>query len=284
MKAIPFKVVKDIRSSILRQTDTGPYFYDRLHYHPEFQITSIVKGNGMLYGGANTRSFSSGDVLIFGENMPHLLKNSAEYYGSSSPGVLSYSLFFRRDCFGADFFQIPEMKRLERFLSEARRGCLYRDDQMLQRKLLEIRSLSGERLVLGFLEFLSLAMERNWEYLNESVYCLSLDEKVGGRLNSILQFTFANLTEKIHITDVAAVANLSPSQFSRYFKRHTGKSYIQFLNEVRIEEACRLLSESDDTVEAICYTAGFQNVSNFNRCFKAVKGETPRAYRKRYVG
>jgi transcriptional regulator GlxA family with amidase domain len=111
-----------------------------------------------------------------------------------------------------------------------------------------------------------------------------LVENEEGRMNTILEFTFRESRRRIYLDEVARLANLSVEAFCRYFKLHTRKTYVNFLNEVRISHACRLLIQGNFTVERVCYETGFNNVSNFNRIFKRVTGKTPLAYRSQATG
>jgi len=279
MRAIPFKIPKEDYNSIKVQIDHGPHFYDKLHYHKEVQVTVIVKGTGIVYGGNNMRKFGPNDVIVFGANIPHLLKNGPLYYTDDSPGVLSYTLFFDQETFGGGLFKIKEMSDISNFLHNSKRGVIVRNLEIAD-KITTAIDYQNEDLVISLLDILRKISKDNYAYINNELYNLSLDETVGNRLNDILEFTFNNIHQKIQIESVAQVANLSRSQFSRYFKTHTGKSYVQFLNELRIENACALLLEKSDNIETVCYQTGFQNVSNFNRIFKRIKGLSPKEYRK----
>lgn len=279
MKAIPFKIAKEDHNSIKVQIDQGSHFYDKLHYHTEVQLTAIIKGTGIVYGGNSMQKFGPGDIILFGANIPHLLKNGSSYYSDNSPGVLSYSIFFDQETFGGGLFKIREMSKTYKLLDTATRGLIL-NDLMIKDMISSAIKLNNEELVISLLQILNRIEKSNCTYINNELYNLSLDENVGSRLNDILEFTFANIDQKIQIESVAKKANLSKSQFSRYFKIHTGKSYVQFLNELRIEQVCALLLEEKDNIENICYKVGFQNVSNFNRIFKRVKGVSPKGYRK----
>ncbi len=281
MKAIPFKIAKEDHNSIKVQIDEGAYFYDKLHYHPEVQVTAIFKGTGIVYGGNNMCKFGPGDIIVFGAQIPHLLKNGSSYYSDDSPGVLSYSLFFDKDKFGGGLFKIREMANISNLLDNATRGIVLNDPN-LNKKIASAVNLKNEDLVILLLDVLRSIEQSRLDYINNEIYNLSLDENVGSRLNKILEYTFSHIDQKIHIESVAQKANLSKSQFSRYFKTHTGKSYVQFLNELRVENACTLLLEEKENIETICYRVGFNNVSNFNRIFKKVKNITPKGYKKRH--
>ena len=277
-KAIPFKIQKSKNHALLVQVDEGPYFYDQLHYHPEFQITAIIKGEGLFYAGNNMSDFTDTEVLMIGANVPHLLKNSI----GVNQEVKGISLFFDDFSFGKHFFDINELSNIKSLLLDSNRVIKITGDlkAVINNKILSTVSLEKEQLIITFLEILSLIYQADKTYINEQQYQLLLNENEGGRLNEVLAYTFKQVKQEITIEQVAKIAYLSRSQFSSFFKLHTGKTYIQFLNELRIENACILLRNGNFTIEQICYEVGFQNVSNFVRQFKKVKNVTPSNYRK----
>ena len=284
-KPIPFKIQKSDDHALLVQIDQGPYFYNQLHYHPEFQITAILKGEGIFYAGNNMSAFEENDVFIVGANIPHLLKCSKQYHSKNSPGVKGISLFFNEYSFGKHFFEIKEMEGIQSLLHETNRvikinGAL---KETIYTKIIETPSMKNEKLIITFLEILSLLKQAEKTYLNSEQYNLILNSNEGGRLNEVLDYTFQNFKQEIKIEQIAKIAFLSRSQFSYFFKLHTGKTYIQFVNELRIENACILLKNKQRTIEQICYEVGFQNVSNFTRHFKKIKGVTPSKYRKSWI-
>ncbi|MEL7118053.1 MAG: AraC family transcriptional regulator [Bacteroidota bacterium] len=284
-KPIPFKIPKSDNHALWVQVDDGSYFYPQLHYHPEFQLTAIVKGEGIFYAGNNMTSFEEGDVLITGPNIPHLLKNSELYWGEESPGVKGVLLFFDEYSFGNQFFDLKEMRQLKAFLKDCNRVFKAEGEfkKQIFQKIITCTTLKNETLVINFLEILSLLNKSDKYFLNNEQYRLILNENEGDRLNKVLEYTFQNYAQDIMIEDVAKIAFLSRSQFSYFFKLHTGKTYIQFLNDLRIENACILLKNTKHTIEQICYEVGFKNVSNFVRQFKKSKACTPSVYRKSWI-
>ncbi len=284
-KPIPFKIQKSDNHALLVQVDEMPYFYNQLHYHPEFQITAIAKGEGIFYAGNSMSAFEEKDVFVVGTNVPHLLKCSEVYYADRSPGVRGISLFFDELSFGKQFFEIKEMQGLQTLLRESNRiikvgGAL---KAAIFEKIMATPTLQDEQLIIAFLEILSLLRQAEKNYLNTEQYHLILNNHEGGRLNEVLEYTFQHFKQEIKIEQIAKIAFLSRSQFSYFFKLHTGKTYIQFVNELRIENACILLKNNRYTIEQICYEVGFQNVSNFSRHFKKIKGITPSKYRKSWT-
>lgn len=281
MKPIYFKIPKTTNASVRVQLESGPHFYDRLHYHPEYQITRIEKGEGIFFGGAGMVKFRPGDIFFIGHNTPHLIKSSKEYYREDSPGISAVSLFFSRNSFGEDFFEIPEMALVRDLLQSAGRVLKVNslENDRLADLLVKMKEVSSQKIVILMLQILDTFLISEKEYLNTELHEYELKEARFDQLNKVLNYTFSKASENITIEEVAKEASLSRSQFSRYFKERTGKTYINFLNDLRIENACTQLMDSKNTIEQICYDVGFQNISNFNRQFRKNKKMTPREYR-----
>lgn len=281
-RPISFKIPKSPRDGLRVQVDEGPTFYPRLHFHPEFQITAIIRGEGHFYAGNNLTDFASGDVFFIGADVPHLLKCTGSFATDQSLSVKSVSLFFDRQTFGPRFFDLREMQRLNAFLKDARRVIKVSDSSKstLHQKIVSATELAAEELIINLLQVLSIANQAKPYYLNSKQYRPIAAEVESSRMNEVLEFTFNNYHQDITIDTIAGIACLSRSQFSSFFKLHTGKTYIRFLNDLRIENACSRLKNASVTVEQVCYEVGFKNVSNFTRQFRQLKGTTPSGYRQ----
>ncbi len=287
MKAIPFRIPKASETSIRIQVDEGDHFYSRLHYHPEFQITAVVKGEGLLHVGSSFAHFQDGDVFVIGGQVPHLFKSTPTYFSEDSPGVHAVSLFFHRHSFGPSFFALPELKSVRVLLDRASRGIkLAKEnrDHMFQKIMSLAQSEGFSRLREFWMLLDEMAESSQLEFINSTVYALQSHEAKGDRMNRIFQYSISHMGKPISVSEIADIAHLSTSQFSRYFKLHTGKTYIQFLTEMRVESACTQLQVDDRSIEAIAHDVGFANLSNFNRQFRRLKGLTPSAYRKKTIG
>jgi AraC-like DNA-binding protein len=282
MRPIPFEIPKTSSKGLRFQVDEGKSFYNKFHYHTEFQLTAIEKGSGILHGGNNMVQFKPGDVFLLGENLPHIFKNSPEYYTYDSPGVLSYSIFFQKSSFGQPFFEMYELEDLIHLLNLAKHGIKV-SGQHKSTLFFQIKSFhrnKKSKAIIQFLSLLSIISESDVSLINEAPFEHDINLTKDKRLNDILNYTFQNQHKPIAIEEVAEVAGLSRSQFSRFFKIRTGKTYIEFLNELRVESACTLLASINNKIDHICYDVGFQNLSHFNRIFKRIKGVSPSTYRK----
>lgn len=283
-RIVAFNVPQTANEIVRVQIDKVPHFYDQLHQHPEIQIMWIEEGEGTLVAGDFVGRFQPGEVYVIGGGLPHVFRCDPEYYRNGLY-ARSTSLYFNEKYFGLELWNAHDLLRVRELAETSRRGIHVPSDAAipLTRCMQRIASSNGLPRLVAFFELLHLLT------VNESVRKLSLAlgrllEDEEGRMNTILGFTFRESRRKIYLEEVAELANLSVEAFCRYFKIHTRKTYVSFLNEVRVSHACRLLIQRDLSVEQVCYETGFNNVSNFNRIFKRVTGKTPLAYRAQAVG
>ncbi len=284
MKVLPFKIPKTERESFRVQIDESPYFYDTLHNHAEIQITLLVKSEGTLICGDYVGNFNEGDLFIIGADQPHVLRNNKEYYNETSEGAYAISLFFDKNSFGREFFGLPEVDILHSFLNRTQRGLKFSD--RIRDKIKPIMFSIEHQIGLDrFIEMLKvlqiLAETEEYEFLASANEIKDYDEKEGKRMNQIFQFTMKEYYRDITLEEVSGLANMTPNAFCRYFKQRTRKTYVNFLNEIRIANACKLLGNKDLTVAQVCYQSGFNNLSHFNRNFKKIQGSSPSEYAKR---
>jgi len=225
------------------------------------------------------------DVFIIGEHVLHLFQCSSFYQSEQSHGVLAVLLFFDKFSFGKQFFEIAEMKQIQDLLFDANQ--VIKVDGPAKDAIFDLimstRFIQNEELIIVFLKILSLIRQADKTYINNEQYNLILNNNEGDRMNDVLNYSLNNYQEEITIDQISKVAFLSRSQFSYFFKLHTGKTYIQFLNELRIENACILLKSNHLSIDQICYEVGFKNVSNYTRHFKKTKNVTPSQFRKSWI-
>jgi len=282
MKALPFKIPKTADSSIQVQVDHQPYFYDTLHQHPETQITLIVSGTGTIFQGEYIGDYKSGDVFVIGANVPHVLRSDISHYQQSESTSHAISVFFDDQSFGSSFFDLPELSELRILLHQSIRGIrlIAAAKKSVGQTLMDMTEMSGLSSIISLLSVLNtIANSKDLHYLSKEFTPYVIDENEGIRLNEIFQFTIKQHHRQIKLEEVASMANMTTSAFCRYFKLRTRKTYITFLNEVRIAQACKLLINEDLTIAQICYECGFSNLSHFNRVFKHLNKVSPKVYR-----
>jgi len=282
MKVIPFNIPKTTQEAFRLQVDNVPYLYDKLHQHPETQIMLIEKGEGTLIAGDYVGRFGAGDLFLIGSNQPHVFRNDPEYYQVKNKlNVKAVSLYFDEKYAGESFWLLDEMQSVHQFLLRA--GIGYRIEGTLRAELtsliLELTKSKGiQKLILFFQLLKQLSESKELKQLSIKPTQNIFSHSEGKRMNDILQFTLNHSDRKIKIEEVAEIANLSPEAFCRYFKLRTRKTYTNFLNEVRISNACKMLIEKEKNIQEICYEVGFSNLSHFNRTFKKITHKTPKGY------
>lgn len=264
--------------------DVVPNFGTIWHYHPEIELHYLIKGNGIRFIGENINNFEEGELILLGPNIPHTWKcnlnqNKDEY-------VEALVLHLHPEALGLSFLAIPEAKKIQKIFSLANQGLLYHSDTKakavsIMRKIQKSTGLNKIILLLKLLNVLSLSSE--YEIISSQYDTSKLNKTDEKRLNKILNYTFSNFKNKICIEDMAELSNLSVTSFCRYFKTTTQKSYFDFLTEIRINYACRLLVQSEQPVKSIAEESGFDNTSNFYRHFKRFKNSTPNDYKKNYL-
>ena len=282
MKVLSFSVPKISRQAFRFQDDQLPYFYDKLHQHSEIQIMLILKGEGTLIAGDYVGRFEPGELYIIGSGQAHVFRNDDIYYQPKSKlKAHSYSLYFDENYFGEHFWQLDEWESVRDFSKRAERGLKLTGTtkEAVTNLVQQIRQQKGLDKLLLFLQILNkLTTTKDLKALSVSSHNPDYSHREGKRMNEILLFTFRESHRKIYIHEAADVANLSTEAFCRYFKMRTRKTYTNFLNEVRISNACKLIIQKDLSIQEICWHAGFSNLSNFNRIFRKVTGKTPSAY------
>ena len=280
MKVFPFKVPKSVEDSLIYQEDHELVFYDKLHQHEEIQISLIEHGEGTLIVGDTINSFSAGDIIVIGSNIPHVFR-SDNAAGSKIPSFM-ISLFFKRGSFGANFFDLPEFNEIDPFFLSSENGFRVQSKKKrLRKQMLELKDqtkLNRFKSFIGILIHLSNAKKKKLSsFINKKKYT----ENEGKRISDVFEYVMKNYNNNISLEEVANIVHMSRNAFCRYFKNRTNKTFFQFLIEIRIENACKLLSKNKEvSIKEISYKCGFNNISNFNRKFKEIKGVTPSDYRK----
>ncbi len=257
---------------------TGKRFEAPYHYHPELELTCILRSTGHRFVGDSVEPFRSGDVVLLGSNLPHVWLNPSGCRQAETVFVQ-----FLPDFLGAGFFDLPEFHVVRRLLQRADRGVVF---SVATRKkvsvLLEaLEKMKGTPRLVALLEVLAvLASDRGARPLCSPRYAPSHDATSGEKINAVYRHLAANFRETIFQAEVARSVGLSPAAFSRFFRRATGRGFTETLNDVRLGHACEMLRETDRTVAEICYECGFENLANFNRQFRRRHGLSPREWRR----
>ncbi|MBP93168.1 MAG: AraC family transcriptional regulator [Flavobacteriaceae bacterium] len=278
MKVLPFKIPKPERDAFVFQADYELAFYDKLHQHEEIQFSIILEGEGTLIVGDTVNFYSKNDILILDSHMPHVFKSDV----TSCKHSHMLSLFFTKESFGTDFFNLEELQELQPFFKRSKHGFKVTSHKKVLKELfLKLESSSKLERFIILLQTMKIATKANYQSLSSFVYNKKYSDNEGKRMRDVLAFTMNQYTTDITLDAVAEVSNMTKNAFCKYFKKRTNKTYFQFLNELRIENACKLMqTQIDSSISEIAFQSGFNNISNFNRQFKLIKGKSPNTYRK----
>lgn len=278
MKVLPFKIPKAQNIGLIYQEDKAQYFYNQLHQHEDIQLCAIIKGEGTLIVGDTINDYKTGDVLIIGSDLPHVFKSDATNIKES----FMISLFFTEHSFGKDFFSLDDFKELTSFFKKSMSGFkLLSNQQKIQKRFLSLQNATNLERFIGLFDILRLIERSKNKTLADFVYPKKYSDNEGKRMRDVMDFTIHHYDKNIDLDEISSKANMTPNAFCRYFKQRTNKTYFSFLNELRVEHACKLLTGNKGlSISEIAYQCGFKNLSNFNRKFKEVKNTTPSKYRK----
>jgi AraC-like DNA-binding protein len=252
------------------------------HYHPEYELTLIVRGQGIRFVGDHLERFEEGDLVLIGKNLAHTWKSDPVNVHGPSEAIVAQ---FREDFLGELFLKLPEMIPVRSLLQQAARGIKVTGASraVLADQMKQMYALQGAARLLHLLSLLtSLAETEDAVFLASEGYCNHKVESDSERLNTVYGYIMTNFQKPIRLTDVAEMAHMSPTAFSRYFTQRTRKSFSQFLIEKKVGYACRLLIGRDLSILQICYECGFQNVSSFNKQFKKITSLTPKQYQQNF--
>ncbi|WP_299664655.1 AraC family transcriptional regulator [uncultured Polaribacter sp.] len=278
MRVLPFKIPKPEQGALVFQVDNSDTFYDKFHQHEEIQISFIVEGEGTLVVGNSINHYSKGDIIIIGSFLPHVLKSDTK----TSKISHMLTLFFTKSDFGNQFFDLEELKELASFFKRAKHGFKVTSNLKLIEKLFfKLEKASKLNRFLILLQLLKITSKATYKSLSTFIYDKKYTDNEGYRMRNVFEFTMNNFEKEITLEEIAEVANMTKNAFCKYFKKRTNKTYFQFLNELRIENACKLLlSNKDLSIIQIAEASGFNNMSNFNRQFKSIKKKKPSEFKK----
>jgi AraC-like DNA-binding protein len=262
-----------------------PLFPFQWHYHPEYELTLILEGAGKRMVGDSYEYFSPGDLVLLGPGLPHTWVSE----GASAAVVVQFS-----DTFITPLLQYAECERIRKLLMRSAVGLCFParavrggakppaagGNTALGELVRQLPGKRGVARITGLLEVLQALAIATAQPLASSYFQPARGRKAEGRINKVCQYIQKHSSEDVSLQKIASLVNLSESAFCKFFKRTTGKTFSDYLVDIRVGHACHLLSESDDTISEIAYQAGFDSLTYFNRVFLRKKGLRPREFRK----
>ena len=273
----------DASSLIVREIRV-PFFSAPWHYHPEYELTWIVRGKGNRFVGDHFEPFEDNDLVFLGANLPH-------YWVTSEPAQKrqDYSqavvIQFRHDFLGGDIFHKPELAAIATFLKQSHRGLKLTGSPAtpVHQKMRRMVSLDSMHRLLLLLEILCDLSQSASRPLARQHYQPSLNLQQNERLRSVFDYVMDHIDQDIEQARVARQLGMSPPSFSRFFKNVTGKTFAAFVNELRISNVRKQLIETDKAITTIAFECGYSNLSNFNRHFQKLNNMAPRQYRQAFL-
>ncbi|HSM46399.1 MAG TPA: AraC family transcriptional regulator [Draconibacterium sp.] len=276
------------RSAVKVKLREMPHFTYPWHFHPEYEILYVIDGSGTSFVADSIEEFQSGDLALIGSTLPHFWRSDEKYLNSEGKLKVKYIVIqFPTGFLKDEIANYPEYHLIGDLLERASRGIRFSADfaRGIEKKITRLSKSNGFERIIHLQELLqALAKTQDYKLLAGELYQHENLTFTNFRLTKVLQFLNTNYQRKIELETVADIANLHPAAFCRFFKEKTGKSLSEYLNDMRIGYACRLIIEGKLSVSQISYESGFNNLSNFNRTFKRHAKMTPTEYFQRFHG
>jgi AraC-like DNA-binding protein len=280
------KVLKGPDRSFSVRRDLFP-INNRWHYHAEIELIHIKKGEGTQFIGDSIKRFKAGDVILVGPNLPHYWRFDDVYYEENTKAIADIRVaHFNENFWGPQFLELPENLCIKTVLEKARRGLQItgKTRQKVAELLEELQEIDGPQRIVLLIEALTqIASAKQLVPLSSMGFQPDLVDAEKDRINAIYEYSIRNFKRKIQLEEIAEVANISPNSFCRYFKSRTRKTYSQFLIELRVGHACKLLIENNHCLKRLCYESGFNNFTSFHKYFKLITGKSPLVYQREFV-
>ncbi len=251
---------------------------DFWHFHPEYEIVYITNGSGKRHIGNHISYYEEGDLIFLGPNLPHL-----SFTDDILEAHTEVVVQLRSDFLGADLWEKPEFWLIRQLFERARQGLSFsgKIKKEVGQSLLQLNELPSFERVVELLRILQqLATAEEYKLLQATGFALETNAQDRQRISAIYAYVEDHFQQNIALDDMAGEVSMTVPAFCRYFKKMTGKTFTQFVNEYRVAHASRLLANGAESISSICFDSGFNNFSHFNKQFKTITGKSPTAYRK----
>lgn len=246
-----------------------------VHCHPEYELNLVLNSKGKRIIGDSIKEYQHPDMVLIGQNTPHAWTGHEE-------GAHVVTIQFHVDFLSEKTLSRKLTLPIKELLERSKMGVLFSPETTasMTDRILSLTEIQGFDSLLEFLSILyDLSISRNQLILSSSSYVEQFNTSKSRRIKMVNQFLHENLANQIRINDVAELVSMAPSAFSHFFKKRTQRSFSDYLTDLRIGKAAKMLIETEKNISEICFESGFNNVSNFNRSFKTQKGCTPSEFR-----
>lgn len=260
-----------------------PEFPFNWHYHPEFELTLTLNSAGMRFVGDSVENYGDGDLVLLGPNLPHAWQSHGLI---NAPGVhRAVVCWFTRDWIEGLIALTPELSAITPLLVESGHGICFGEDALAKvgERLATLHKIAPEQQILTLLGVLvDLARVSDRRPLSAGEVTASNAPRDRARMQRVLNHIHAHYTGTISIKPLSEIAHLSDSQLQRLFKRSTRMTISQYIGQLRVGGACRLLAQTDLSLARIAEETGFSDAAHFSRQFRAARGMTPGDYRRQF--
>lgn len=283
MKLITEKLTLEASYSFVLQKDVYPFYPTPWHCHPEYELVLVLKSSGVRTVGDSVEGFTDGDLVFIGPNLPHCYQNDPIYYrnikGLTAEAIV---IHFDEDFLGKQFFHLPEMTTVQQLFKKSKLGfkVIGNTRKQIGKMMKDMSAQTGYQRILSLLNIINLlAHTEEYTLLVKPGYVDYSGIENNGQLEIVNTYIMENFRREISLPEIAEIANMSIPSFCRFFKAITRKTFSEYITDLRIGYACRLLAEDKYNISQICYESGFNTLSNFNRQFKKLKFKTPLQYK-----
>ncbi len=264
----------------------GPYFDPTFHFHPEYQLFLVLKGRGIRFIGDTMKPFKEGDLIFTGPNLPHVWRSDNSYFNKKDPQSTSgIVIYFQENLLGNTIELKDELETIRYLFEKTKRGLEItgKTREAVGLMMQDLLTLKGFKSIIQLLEIFNvIATSSDCNPITHTTYVPPTDKASTDRMNIVYEYVMQNFDKKVVLDEISELVNMTPTSFSRYFKTQVNKSFSNFLKEIRISHACKLLQEEKVNINHIAYECGYHTLSNFNKQFKEITNQTPLNYKKNF--
>ncbi|SKB25920.1 AraC family transcriptional regulator [Maribacter arcticus] len=265
----------------------SPHFNPNWHFHPELQISFIVRGKGTRFIADHVETFEEEDLVLTGPNVPHLWRNDEAYFNQNNNlSTRGLVIYFNSELLHSALLQKNEFYHINKLIKNSARGIEFYGETKKEIKglLLKMEKVKGFKGILILLEIIDvLANSKNYSLLASPAYTNVLKADDTNKMSLVYEYVMTNFKSKIALEDISNMLNMTTTSFCKYFKPRANKTFTRFVNEIRIGHARKLLLQDNLNISEIGYECGFSTLSNFNKQFKSIANMPPHEYRKLFL-
>lgn len=284
MKLIQIRLTLEPNKSFIFYHDAKNPFA-QWHNHPEYEIALVIKGRGKRTVGDMIEDFTENDLIFLGPYLPHEWKCNDNYYLQHAFTGECVVIQFDNAFIGSLFFNLPENKNIKKILGDSAMGCKFKPKVKsaiipIMKKMIEMDDTDRLYAFISILHIFTKAKTKDYETLSSPNFIETYHNEDNEPIKRCVQYLLQNFHTKITKKKMLELSHMSSTAFLDLFKKTYRMTYVEYLIKIRVGYACRLLIEDEKNIVSISNSAGFENLSNFYRQFKKVKGVTPSEYRE----